>query len=86
MIPLVHQARYRLNPNYAAIVKQYIDKLLAASFIKLVEEAIWLSPIVVVFKKIEKLKICFNFKKLNATTKKDPHSLPFIDEVINIVA
>ncbi len=27
--PLVHQGRYRLNPNYATIVKQDIDKLLA---------------------------------------------------------
>jgi hypothetical protein len=48
LIPLVHQVRYQLNPNYATIVKQDINKLLAASFIKLVEEATWLSPIVVV--------------------------------------
>ncbi len=27
-----------------------------------------------------------DFKKLNVTTKKDPYPLPFIDEVINIVA
>jgi hypothetical protein len=33
-----------------------------------------------------KLKICIDFKKLNATTKKDPYPLPFIDEVLNIVA
>jgi hypothetical protein len=29
-IPLAHQTRYRLNLNYVAIVKQDIDKLLAA--------------------------------------------------------
>jgi hypothetical protein len=39
-----------LNPNYAAIVKHDIDKLLVASFIKPIEEAIWLSPIVEVLK------------------------------------
>jgi hypothetical protein len=27
-IPLVHQIRYKLNPNYATIVKHDIDKLL----------------------------------------------------------
>jgi hypothetical protein len=27
-LPLAHQARYRLNPNYALAVKQDIDKLL----------------------------------------------------------
>jgi hypothetical protein len=36
-IPLVHQTRYQLNPNYAATVKHDIDILLAMGFIKLVE-------------------------------------------------
>jgi hypothetical protein len=59
--------------------------LFVASFIKHVEEATWLSPIIVVPKKNGKLRICVNFNKLNATTKKDPYPLPFIDEVINII-
>jgi hypothetical protein len=75
-----------LNPNYVVIVKQDIDKLFATSFIKLVEEVTWLSPIAVVPKKNGKLKICVDFQKLNATTKKDPYPLPSTDEVINIVA
>jgi hypothetical protein len=49
--------------------------LLAAGFIKLVEEAIWLSPIVVVPKKNGKLKICVDFGKLNVITKKKPYPL-----------
>jgi hypothetical protein len=53
-IPLVHQTKYHLNPTYATIVKRNIDKLLDASFIKFVEEATWLSPIVVVLKKMKK--------------------------------
>ncbi len=52
-MPPTHQARYRLNPNYVAIIKQDIDNLLVGSFIKLVEETIWLSPIVVVPTKME---------------------------------
>jgi len=75
-----------LNPNYVAIVKQDINKLFVAGFIKLIEEATWLLSIVVVLKKNEKLKICVtNFKKFNVTTKKDLYLLPFTDEVINIV-
>jgi hypothetical protein len=35
---------------------------------KLVEEATWLSPIVVILKKTGKLKIYVDFRKLNATT------------------
>jgi hypothetical protein len=67
------------------MVKQAIDKLLAARFVEYVEEATWLSPIVIVFRKNGKLKICIDFKKLNVATKKDPYPLPFINEVLNIV-
>jgi hypothetical protein len=84
-IPLAHQAKYRLNPNYVIIIKQDINNLLAIGFIQSIEEATWLSPIVVVPKKNGKIRICIDFKKLNATTKKDPYPLPFTDEVLNIV-
>jgi hypothetical protein len=73
-----------LNPNYVVIVKEDINKLLVANFIKPIEEATWLSLIVVVFKKNGKLKIYVDFRKLNATTK-DLYLLPFMDEVINTV-
>jgi hypothetical protein len=53
-------------------MKYDIDKLLVGGFIQLVQEAIWLSLIAVIPKKNGKLKICVDFKKLNATTKKDP--------------
>ncbi len=36
-IPPAHQTRHWLNLSYLAIVKQNIDKLFVASFIKLVE-------------------------------------------------
>jgi hypothetical protein len=38
-IPPTHQTRYRLNLNYAATIKQDIDKLLTIGFIQLIEEA-----------------------------------------------
>ncbi len=62
-IPPAHQAKYRLNPNYD------IDKLLTARFIESIKKASWLSPMVVVPKKNGKLRICIDFKKLNAATK-----------------
>ncbi len=78
-IPLAHQVRYRLNPNYAAIVKQNIDKSLVDGFIEYVKETTWLSSIVIVPKKNGELKIYINFRKLNLATKKDPYPLPFTD-------
>jgi hypothetical protein len=50
-----------LNPNYASIVKHDINKLLAPSFTKLIEEFTWLSPIVVVPKKNGNFRICVDF-------------------------
>lgn len=85
-IPPADQARYWMNPNYASIVKQDLDKLLQAKFIALVEDATWLSPIVIVPKKNGKLRICIDFRKLNAATKKDPYPLPFTEEVLDSVA
>ncbi len=67
---LAHQRRYKLNPNYVATVKHDIDKLLVVGFIQQVEEAIWLSPIMVVPKKNGKLRIYVDFKRLNKATKK----------------
>jgi hypothetical protein len=84
-IPLTHQTKYKLNPNYATTDKQDIDKLLIAGFIQSIKEATWLSPIVIIPKRNGKLKIFIDLKKLNAATKMDPYPLPFIDENLNTV-
>jgi hypothetical protein len=67
----VQQRRYRLNPNYAAKVKEEIDKLLWVGFIKPIKRATWLSPIVVVPKKNGKLRVCVDYGKLNTATITD---------------
>jgi hypothetical protein len=75
----------KLNPNYVIVVKQDIDKLLTTGFIQFIKKTTWLSPIIVVPKKNGKMIICIDFRKLNATIKKDPYPLPFIDEMLNII-
>jgi hypothetical protein len=84
-IPPTRQARYKFNPNYATLVKQNIDKLLITRFIQSIKEATWLSPIIVIPKKISKLRICIDFRKLNVATKKDLYPKPFTYEVLNII-
>jgi hypothetical protein len=74
-----------MNPNHVAVVKQDLDKLLVVRFIEPMEHVAWLSTIVVVPKKNGKLRICIDFWKLNATTKRDPYPLPFMDEVLDKV-
>ena len=58
----VQQRRYRMNPNYAAHLKEEIDKLLKAGFIRLVKQATWLNPIVVVPKKNGKIRVCVGLR------------------------
>ncbi len=62
IIPLTHQAKDKLNPNYVIKVKQDINKLLATRFIKYVEEATRLSPIVIVLKKFN--ESLYRFQKI----------------------
>ncbi len=78
LIPPTHQARYKLNPNYVALVNHDVDKLLVAGFIQLVKEATWLSSIAVVPKKNGKHKIYVDFKKLNKAIKKNPYPYHFL--------
>jgi hypothetical protein len=56
IIPWAHQAKYNLNPNYATLVKQNINNLLTIGFIEFVEEATWLSSIVLIPKKMASWK------------------------------
>ncbi len=62
------------------VVKHNIEKKLVVGFIQLVEEATWLSPIMIVPKKNEILRICVDFRKLSKATKKYLYLLPFSDE------
>ena len=81
----IRQQRYRMNPNYARQVKDEIDRLLAVGFIYPIEKANWLSPIVIVPKKNGKLRVCVDYRKLNAATVSDPFPIPFTDLMLDAV-
>ena len=55
-------------------------------FIWPVKQATWLSPIVVVPKKNGKIRVCADYRKLNAVTITDVFPLPFMDSVLDAVA
>ena len=82
----VHKRRNRMNPNYAAKVKEEIDKLLRVGFLRPVKQATWLSLIVVILKKNGKIRVCVDYRKLNAVTIRDAFPLPFTDGVLDVVA
>lgn len=62
-----------------------MNRLLEAAFIILVEEASWLSLIVLVPKKHGKLHICVDSRHLKQATGRNPFSLPFTDDVLDKV-
>jgi hypothetical protein len=74
---------YHLNPGVKDKVKREIDKMPEAKLIFPVEEAEWVSPIVIQRKKgIEEIRVCVYYIILNYVCVHDPFPMPFIDEVL----
>jgi hypothetical protein len=83
--PVRHRP-YRLNPRVKEKVKREIDKMLEAGLIFAVEEAEWVSPIVIQSKKGTKdIRVCVDYRSLNSAYVHDPFPTPFIDEVLEQV-
>ena len=83
--PRVQNLR-RLNETQKMALKTEIDRLLVAGFIYQVEYTEWASLVVIVPKKNGKLRVCVDYKPLNAATKRNYYPLPFQDEILNEVA
>ncbi|CAM6094053.1 unnamed protein product [Calypogeia fissa] len=87
----IRQRQHRMNPRYSLMVKEELDRLLEAGIIYPMLNSEWVSPIVIVPKKVDtdgkpKIRICQDFRKLNDATLKDFYPLPFTDIVLDIVA
>jgi hypothetical protein len=80
---LVRHRPYHLNPRVKEKVKKEIDKMLETCLIFPIEEAEWVSLIVIQSKKdTEDIRVCVDYKSLNSAYVHDPFPTPFIDEVI----
>ncbi len=66
--PIMTKQR-RWNPKYTMMVKEELDKLLEARFIRPMETIEWVSHVVLALKKNGKLRVCLNYKALNKITK-----------------
>ena len=60
-----------------------MSRLLKAEFIKTARYVEWLSNIVPVMKKNEKLRVCIDFRDLNTTTPKDEYPMPVVDLLVD---
>ena len=67
-------------------VKEEIEKLLKVEFIIPTRYVQWLANIVPVMKKNGKLRVCVDFRDLNATIPKDTYVMPIADMLVDSIA
>jgi hypothetical protein len=82
----VKQKLRRMKPELATKVKEEIDKQLEAGFIQPIDYTEWLANIVVVPKKDGRIRICVDYRDLNAASPKDDFPLPHIDVLVDQAA
>uniref|UniRef100_A0A2N9EJ07 Reverse transcriptase domain-containing protein n=1 Tax=Fagus sylvatica TaxID=28930 RepID=A0A2N9EJ07_FAGSY len=80
------QAPRRMAPDIILKVKEEIERLVAANFIRPARYVEWLSNIVPVMKKNGKLRICVDFRNLNNATPKDEYPMPMANLLVDGVA
>jgi hypothetical protein len=78
------QPRRNFNPDIYDRVKEEVNRLLDAMFIRPCLYADWISNIVPVEKKrTKKLRVCIDFRDLNRATPKDEYPMPIVGFLVN---
>ncbi|XP_059624663.1 uncharacterized protein LOC132267525 [Cornus florida] len=76
----------RMSSEVMLKIKEEIERLLKAGFIRTVRYVEWLSNVVPVTKKNGKLRVCVDFCNLNNATPKDEYPMPVADQLIDSAA
>ena len=72
------------NPVMYDRIKEEINRMLNAGFIRSCRYTEWISNIVAVEKKNSgKIRVCIDFNDLNKATPKDEYPMPLVDMLIN---
>ena len=80
--PPLRQPYRRQNPAVRQEEMAQVRQMLASNVIR-PSNSPWASPVVMVRKKNGSLHFCVDFRQLNATTVKDAHPLPRIDDLLD---
>jgi hypothetical protein len=75
---------YRNSPRQREVAEKIIEELLKNKIIRPFLSP-WTAPIVLVKKKSGETRLCVDYRKLNAITKKDSFPLPRIDDVLDLL-
>ena len=76
----------RMSKEVEMKVKEEIENILKAKFIRPIRYAQWLENIVLVMKQNGKLRVCVDFRDLNVATPKDMYVIPIADMLIDSTA
>ncbi|RVW76674.1 Transposon Ty3-I Gag-Pol polyprotein [Vitis vinifera] len=79
----VRQKIRRFHPERQRVIRNEVDKLLEAGFIREVSYPDWLANVVVVPKKEGKWRVCVDYTNLNNVCPKDSFPLPRIDQIVD---
>ena len=79
----VKQQQHWFRPNIMEAIEVKVHKLIAWGFIREEQHPDWVTNIVPVLKKNEKIWICIDYHDLNTACPKDEFSLPITDVMID---
>ena len=83
---LVRQKKRVFAPERDDVVKDEVQKLMVAKFIREVYYPDWLANVVMVKKANGKWRMCVDFTDLNKACAKDSYPLPRIDQFVDSTA
>lgn len=82
----VKQTPRRFAPEIMSKIKEEVERLLRSRFIRTARYVDWLANIVPVIKKNGTLRVCIDFRDLNAATPKDEYAMPVAEMLIDFAA
>ncbi|XP_072087141.1 uncharacterized protein [Arachis hypogaea] len=82
----VKQTPRHFAPEINVKIKEEIERLIKAKFIRTARYVEWVSNIVPVMKKNGKLRVCINFRDMNNATPKDEYFIQIADMLIDSAA
>ena len=81
----VRQRYRRIPPAQFALVKEHVQELLRRGIVR-PSSSPYASPIVIVQKKTGEIRLCVDYRELNAKTRRDAYPLPRIDESLDALS
>ena len=81
----VRQRHRRIPPSQFALVKEHVQELVRQGIVRH-STSPYASPIVIVQKKSGEIRLCVDYRELNARTRRDAYPLPRIDETLDALS